>query len=538
MLASLLDLLSEDLNLVLKQPPPASLEFNNKLTENEFYWKVSEDFKQRNDSLINQLFYGHFKTSTLCPACNYQGLKFEPFNMLSLPIKTTEPIEKKINVLFYDEYTLLSPTAYTVGLTNWSTVRDLKNNLCRDRASNTMLFLFDRLNRGHELLEDDNVTLRSIEEYRNPDQTYILYDCNYRIDFSIVTHHTTHMHDIPVIYFDFPLSSQSSGQAGGGSLWDWVSSLSNFGSEGTGSAVSTALGGPGSWHPYIVHSFLPSVSPSELYQYIWSCIAKMAKVETSFDEAFKDKHHFPFLLKKTRRIAQPDLESVNSGIEDISEAELILEPFDLGGVSVERSEIIEIIQLRRDLQALKSFQTFSIAGYEQRDLSKASLFDCLDELTKMESLDEGNQWSCPKCNKSTQAKVFLRLKSLPEVLIIHLKRFSHAGQNLEKFTGTVEIPLKDLELNKYIADQKGIYSQAKYELFGVVNHQGSLSRGHYTSLTKLKKKANSSTPSSSQSSQSSDEEWVLFDDTSVKRGVDIQDFLKEQPYILFYRRTY
>merc|ERR1712217_995300 len=68
-----------------------------------------------------------------------------------------------------------------------------------------------------------------------------------------------------------------------------------------------------------------------------------------------------------------------------------------------------------------------------------------------------------------------------------------------------------------------------YELFGVVNHIGSLMGGHYTAHCLV-------TPADDDGSRSSEGDWYKFDDSRVSRA-SIKDIDPEAVYIAFYRRV-
>jgi hypothetical protein len=51
----------------------------------------------------------------------------------------------------------------------------------------------------------------------------------------------------------------------------------------------------------------------------------------------------------------------------------------------------------------------------------------------------------------------------------------------------VEFPIYNLDVSNYVQDYKFLTSldiSCQYDLFGVINHYGSLSYGHYVSVTK------------------------------------------------------
>lgn len=65
-----------------------------------------------------------------------------------------------------------------------------------------------------------------------------------------------------------------------------------------------------------------------------------------------------------------------------------------------------------------------------------TLYDCLQEHTKEEILDEGNEWYCNVCKEHKKAKkiVSFARNYLPSVLILTLKRFEF--RNIGGYGGT------------------------------------------------------------------------------------------------------
>lgn len=70
-------------------------------------------------------------------------------------------------------------------------------------------------------------------------------------------------------------------------------------------------------------------------------------------------------------------------------------------------------------------------------LSSVTLYQCLDYFVKEETLDKEDAWRCPKCEKKRKATKQLTLTRLPDVLLIHLKRFSMDGHFRNKLDATV-----------------------------------------------------------------------------------------------------
>jgi ubiquitin carboxyl-terminal hydrolase 4/11/15 len=73
----------------------------------------------------------------------------------------------------------------------------------------------------------------------------------------------------------------------------------------------------------------------------------------------------------------------------------------------------------------------------------------------------------------------LDLWRLPEVLVIHLKRFSYTQFTRNKLETLVDFPTTDLDLSSYIAD-KSKQPSSHYRLYAISNHYGNMGGGHYT----------------------------------------------------------
>ena len=96
---------------------------------------------------------------------------------------------------------------------------------------------------------------------------------------------------------------------------------------------------------------------------------------------------------------------------------------------------------------------------------------------------------CDICNRKfpfIKEKIIL---FLPEILIILLKRFEYnveAKENV-KLNNYFEFPL-ELSLNNYFdiieKNNEKIQNNYKYNLFGIVLHEGNTNNGHYWSILK------------------------------------------------------
>ena len=177
-----------------------------------------------------------------------------------------------------------------------------------------------------------------------------------------------------------------------------------------------------------------------------------------------------------------------------------------------------------DLNVAKEYQSSDPQeGYNR----EYTIYDCLSLFTRREKLDKENAWYCNKCQDHKEAFKTMELYSLPEILIFHFKRFKTSrirsigpfywASGNYKNTSLIEFPLTGLDMKKYTLSTNG--KPVIYDLYAVSNHYGSLNGGHYTAYCK-----NAVT-----------QKWYEFDDTRVSQ-ISEKDVVTNAAYLLFYQR--
>jgi ubiquitin C-terminal hydrolase len=172
----------------------------------------------------------------------------------------------------------------------------------------------------------------------------------------------------------------------------------------------------------------------------------------------------------------------------------------------------EILSLDKTVVSTTA-ETFLILNLDIPNIGKnVSLIDCFDEFTKSELLDGENSWYNDKIRKYEPVLKRISFWSLPKILIITFKRFSHCGSKKnDKF---VDFPLKNLNLSRYV---KGYNSEKYvYDLFGVANHYGGIENGHYTSISFDSAK------------------WTYYND-EASYDIKSDEIVSNYAYCLFYR---
>lgn len=110
------------------------------------------------------------------------------------------------------------------------------------------------------------------------------------------------------------------------------------------------------------------------------------------------------------------------------------------------------------------------------------------------------------------------LYSLPETLIIHLKRFHYDSYLRSKIEAMVEFPIEGLDMKKWIVNKNE--QSCVYNLFAVSNHFGNLGGGHYTAYAK----------------NICDKKWYNLDDSLVQPLSSSNQARTCNAYVLFYQR--
>ncbi|KAF7242865.1 Ubiquitin carboxyl-terminal hydrolase 22-A [Varanus komodoensis] len=164
----------------------------------------------------------------------------------------------------------------------------------------------------------------------------------------------------------------------------------------------------------------------------------------------------------------------------------------------------------------------SVVNGESHMSGTTTLTDCLRRFTRPEHLGSSAKIKCSGCHSYQESTKQLTMKKLPIVACFHLKRFEHSAKLRRKITTYVSFPL-ELDMTPFMASSKesrmnGQYQQPadslnndnKYSLFAVVNHQGTLESGHYTSFIRQHK-----------------DQWFKCDDAIITKA-SIKDVLDSE----------
>ena len=150
--------------------------------------------------------------------------------------------------------------------------------------------------------------------------------------------------------------------------------------------------------------------------------------------------------------------------------------------------------------------------------ASCTLEQCLKAYTETETMRGDDEYYCSKCKTHRPVTKRISLYRAPEVLVIHLKRFSFSTFSREKVNSQVVFPTHGLNLDDFLAESAPADQGAVYELTGIVNHMGSLNGGHYTA-----------------DCLNEADSWFNYNDASVS-ATDTSKLDGSSAYILFFRK--
>ncbi|KII87454.1 hypothetical protein PLICRDRAFT_699818 [Plicaturopsis crispa FD-325 SS-3] len=589
LVAFLLDGLHEDLNRVHKKPYVENPDWEGggekelvKLAQTTW-----EGYLRRNDSVIVDLFQGQYQSRLVCPECQKVSITFDPFMYLTLPL----PIKKKWrHSIIYVPWDIQKPhVMIPVEIESDASFKDLRHLLGRWMGVNPDNLLTLEIFSGRfyknlndtvicgEMADNDRIVCYELPCHAQQSRTYKKSDDDpfvlpmFLVDTEIQTRYSYNRGPNPfgtpsvvVITREESTSEQRIYAAVVERLERWTTLARDL-YKWEAVASDTV--------PIQITSLPPPESIAEIQENgevvtVHETIpeedditdAKSLLVQeddVSMDTSSDDTHE----LRKVG--PKPDLFDlrIQSGYHDIGT-----------GFSSNSSTKFESWkdrredgnpQLLREGDALfcefdANIKDYYFGGHSRFDTSERfthpeyeaamkdaqekntngiTLQDCLDEFTKEEQLGEDDLWYCPRCKKHQQATKKFDLWKAPDILVVHLKRFSNSRALRDKIDVFVDFPVEGLNLEDMVGERKvakellaqGIDAEELhlgdleeplvYDLFGVDEHLGGLGGGHYRAYA-----LNHRT-----------DKWYHFDDSYVTESRS-QDAVNANAYLLFYRR--
>lgn len=547
LLAFLLDGLHEDLNRIQRKPYVEIQDSNNR-PDQEVAKESWENYEKRNDSVIVDTFHGLLKSTVNCPECTKVSVTFDPFCYLSLPM----PIKKErlLEVFWIPLSPEKKPIQMRVLVPKMGNISDLCTAVgAMLSADPQKMVVTDVYNhRFHKIF----VSSEQISSILDRDDIFI-----YEVPVST----TEESSDIIVV----PVYMREKRWANKCSSNYQMSSLQLF-----GQPMLLALPSRMCTSEILYKAFLQRMS-----RYIqvpakddiwWKDDEEDEQVEEDCETDNPSETCNGTTEKESQENGEVlDMETSSSSTESNSKCcnNSSTDPQDSDGTvtnnkpqkTPQPKQLVKFTmvnsygsaemdyKIKEDGSPLKLTSRTYIAAdwhpvakekfylektaeeFEQHESMKVKaqkkqviqLDNCLELFTKSEQLGENDLWYCPECKKHQPATKKFDLWSLPDVLIVHLKRFSYNRFYRDKIDALVEFPARGLNLKKYIINPH--HGPVTYDLIAVSNHYGGLGGGHYTAYGKNK----------------DDGEWYYFDDSSVTSSSE-DDVVSKAAYVLVYQK--
>jgi len=488
-LAFLLDGLHEDLNRIKNPPYIEKADVTHEHDLNVAAADAWDSHCKRNQSIVMDTFYGQFKSTCVCPNCKKISVSFDAFNHVSLEIPQLSSLGKRIVpiILFRANLPSEQPMRYGISVPKHATLGDVKLQLSSlSQIPTSKLAICDIYQSSiYEIIRDE----KSISALNN-DDVIVAYELD---PFTPSTMHVIAGH------------VRTSGDTG-----------------------KSSIGYP------LFTSFSTDFSCRQVIQHFQSRLAYLAPEGASFEVRLAESSGQPIQ-------AFPDRlsESLSAVIPDKSDAKFT------SFLKEDCSESFLFVTIDWNANNLTAFANFN-AFLDHPSLNEAvkkhrsapnrslTLDQCLENFTQPERLDDDNKWYCSTCKDHVRAEKTMTLWRLPNILVIHLKRFEFRNAlRREKLDTHVDFQLEGLDMNKYCASSKAVKDgkdfvvsvvPATYDLFGVVNHYGRMGFGHYTAYARR------------WNEHIMEDDWKLFDDSVVRDDVTKADVVSNAGYLLFYRR--
>ncbi|KAJ8451081.1 hypothetical protein Cgig2_026890 [Carnegiea gigantea] len=483
LLAFLLDGLHEDLNRV-KQKPYIEMKDSDGRPDEEYADECWKNHKARNDSIIVDICQGQYKSTLVCPVCNKISVTFDPFMYLTLPIPSSVNRTMTVTVFYGDGSGL--PMPYTVTVPKLGCYRDLIQALgtaCCLRNDEGLLLaeVYDR--KIYRYLEGPLEPLSSIKD----DEHIVAY----RVPLKRVG-----LKRLEIIHRSPEMKLLGT-------------PLVTYLEEGSVSVADVEIA---------VKKILSPLRKSHVCVGKSLCEKQNGCAPEDGDEAEnrltynnaegKSGSPSPYQLCLTEEKG-----SSGTQIDDNYVRNSPMLRVGLIWTDKER-ELYDISYLEDLPEVCKSGFTAKKTRQEA-----VSLFSCLEAFLREEPLGPDDMY-CPRCKEHRQATKKLDLWRLPEILVIHLKRFSYSRYLKNKLDTFVSFPIRNLDLSKYVKSKDAYDLSYTYELYAISNHYGGLGGGHYTAYAKL----------------IDEERWYHFDDSHVS-SVSESEIRTSAAYVLFYRRV-
>ncbi|XP_023573530.1 ubiquitin carboxyl-terminal hydrolase 11 isoform X1 [Octodon degus] len=530
LLSFLLDGLHEDLNRVKKKEYVELCDAGGR-PDQEVAQEAWQNHKRRNDSVIVDTFHGLFKSTLVCPDCGNVSVTFDPFCYLSVPLPVY--YKRVLEVFFVPMDPRRKPEQHRVVVPKKGNISDLCVALSKhtgiaadkmivaDVFSHRFYKLYQLEDPLSAILDRDDIFVYEVSGRIEPiegSKDDIVVPVYLRERTPIQDYNNTYY---GLILFGHPLLvSVPQDRLSWEGLYNiLLYRLSRYVTKPTSDEEDDGEEkGEGDSSDEEQKDQMPGPSTRDTSQDSEREQSESSSGATKTcpfftHNGFRTTHWPP----KQRRKQLFTLQTVNSnGTSDrtTSPEEVDTQPYIAMDWEPEMKR-----RYYNEVEA-EGYVKHECVGYALKK-APVQLQECIELFTTVETLEKENPWYCSSCKQHQLATKKLDLWMLPEILIIHLKRFSFSKLSNEKLDTLVHFPIRDLDFSEFVIKPQNESAPElyKYDLIAVSNHYGGVHDGHYTTFACNKDSG----------------QWHYFDDNSVS-PVNENQIQSKAAYVLFYQR--
>ena len=545
-----LEILCEDLNRTSKKKYIELLEQQNEESDMDAAYRFWELHIQRNDSIVTDLFHGLFKSTIICPRCDFKSITYNPFNILTLTIPDIRIINKRhknsrikvrkrkekerVNIYYVPPFSLKQTKKIEIEVYKGMTLDEIMQEIVKRNKT---------LKIKSKNLKFVSVLNKECEKFLEPKMP------NRKEDFIFAYEKETK----DDFYYSIPIYLCDNEKL---SAYPRILFINK----------NTSYNDFKKKIYFLVRKFLRNpfydenndeefVNDEDLSNYIEGISNyKLKQITSSFEKEFellkgnfqnkkdyKKNPPYKIYIKKELNNSNSNEFKINEGVYDnmgllsnsgIKTDEDIIDTL-LNNILKSKEKMYLMVKINNKSNFVKKDVKFddckaedflpmtkeeeTKVEKEEDYISQITLDHCLEYFTEEECLEEGNEWYCNNCEKKVMASKQIELFYLPRIMIICLTRFLKEGKfsHYTKNNSLVEFPIENLNMEKYICGPK---KNSQYDLFAVSQHYGSMGGGHYTAVCK-----------------NIDGNWYKYDDENCS-PTSVKDICTEAAYVLFYRR--
>ncbi|KAF7249168.1 Ubiquitin carboxyl-terminal hydrolase 43, partial [Varanus komodoensis] len=483
----------------------------------------------KGQSFVQNHFQAQYRSSLTCPHCLKQSNTFDPFLCISLPIPLRQTRPLNVTLVFQSKSQRFVRVGLAVPL--FSTVAKLREMVAEEgNISPDQVILAELGQAGFQCSFSDDMDLNTIAD------DISIYAFQAPLAFSRAS--SSRLSGFPHSLPSSPNTSEPEGQrlahngaissevlhhCGGGRILLLVCNVAGTGQQGV------------RFGPPLLMREDRAMSWEQLQQcilgkmrYLMRKEAQVQATESLFQvrvvggsalcSYLSRQDSWPLYHPAVDRALQFSGPGGPSHVKLVVEWDVNTKECLFGNIQEEVVEDAESVRLKQQL-------------HQQQH--SCTLDECFQLYTKEEQLAPDDAWRCPHCQVLQQGMVKLSLWTLPDILVIHLKRFRQVGEQRHKLSTLVHFPLRGLDMAPHVAKRsrgskwgtwkhtsmEGGQCNFLYDLYAVCNHHGSMQGGHYTAYCR----------------NALDGRWYSYDDSTVERVLE-EEVSTRGAYILFYQR--